>query len=294
MSFSGKRGSGACPNCKTSYFNRYKPRLCANCDYFIGGSYEPKTKKAKIIVPPAVSVSTNVVSVSTTNRNDRCFVTRESNGMWICLQESCKKRRAVVCNSGRTQFRCEHIDKAIDQLSEPHGKHEINAEKLMIYPCSSSVRNEIRSNLDDLAARFGTPPVIEIPGGVFSVYANATASNPLGFCHVKRNNDFSLACSGKNCRSIISKAKQEKTRALCIHGHTLLCALNIASSVADSVETSSELGETSELGEASTATETQVKTGACTSQRESTLMVKDLLVLLIIYLTCAWFIWHAI
>ena len=131
------------------------------------------------------------------------------------------------------------------------------------------MRNEIRSNLDDLAARFGTPPVIEIPGGVFSVYANATASNPLGFCHVKRNNDFSLTCSGKNCRGIISKAKQEKTRALCIHGHTLLCALKLASSVANSVETRSELGETS------TSSETLVKTGANTSQRESTLKVKD-------------------
>ena len=272
MSSSEKRCSGTCPNCQATYFNRYKPRLYPNCNHEIGGSYVPKAKKPKVIVLPAVSVSENVVSVSTTNRNDRCFVSRERDGKWMCFNESCKQRRAIICNSGCTvQFRCDHIDKAVDHLSEPQEKHEIDAEKLSINPCLDSVREEISHDLYDLAATFGTAPVIQIPGGVFAVYAAATAGNPLGFCHVKCNPDCtSVTCCGKNCRGIVSKAKQEKTREMCIHAHTLLCALKLSSTIPPPVST--ESGETNTASE--TLADQQVATD--TNQRETTLKVKML------------------
>ena len=80
MSSSEKRGSGTCPNCQATYFNRYKPGLCPNCNHEIGGSYVPNAKKPKVIIFPAVSVSEKVVSVSTTNHNDGCFVSQERDG----------------------------------------------------------------------------------------------------------------------------------------------------------------------------------------------------------------------
>ena len=226
MSSSGKRGSGNCPNCKTNYFNRYKPRFCPTCNYVIGGLHIPKAKKPKTTVSPAVSVCQSVISVSTTNRNDQCFVSRNEQGIWTCSQESCKQRRAVVYNSGNTHFRCEHIDKAVDLLSQPQALHRINTDQLMSYTCSTVMRDEICANLGELAVGYGTAPVIQVGDTVFAVYAAASASNPLGFCHVKRNPDnSSITCCGKNCRGIMSKGKQERVRSLCIHVHTLLCAL---------------------------------------------------------------------
>ena len=272
MSLSGKRGSGSCPNCKANYFNRYKPAFCQSCNYAIGGSYVPKPKKAKGIILPAVRVSENVISVSTSNRNDRCFVSRDGR-VWICLHELCKQRRAVCVQSG-TQFHCEHIDKAVDHLSEPRVKHEISTDTLMAYPCSGSVRDEMRGNLEDLSARYGTAcaPVVEVGDGVFVVYATASASNTLGFCHVKRNADHSsITCCGKNCRGIMSKAKQERTKSLCIHVHTLLCAIKSTPPVPEVATTETELFTSTEL-EMETATSAQV-----TNPRESTLKVKSLL-----------------
>ncbi len=48
----------------------------------------------------AVKVTENIYSVMTTNRNDRCLVSRDDSANWICLNETCKQRRAMQCNSG--------------------------------------------------------------------------------------------------------------------------------------------------------------------------------------------------
>ena len=184
MSSSGKCGSGSCPNCKANYFNRYKPRFCPTCNYVIGGSHVPKAKKPKTTISPAVSVCQSVISVSTTNRNDRCFVSRNEQGIWTCLQESCKQRRAVVYNSGNTHFHCEHIDKAVDQLSQTQALHRISVDQLMSYPCSTVIRDTIRAYLGELAVGYGAAPVIQVGDTVFAVYAAASASNPLGFLHL--------------------------------------------------------------------------------------------------------------
>ena len=62
----------------------------------------------------------------------------------MCFNESCKQRAAIICNSGCTaQFHCDHIDKAVDHLSKPQEKHDIDAEKFSAYPRSDSVCKEM-------------------------------------------------------------------------------------------------------------------------------------------------------
>ena len=100
MSNSGKRGSGNCSNCCNLYYNKYKPSNCGKCNFFIGGSYVAKSKKQKVDIPEAVQISENIFSIRTTYRNDRCFVSRNDEGHWICLYHTCKEKRAMFCNSG--------------------------------------------------------------------------------------------------------------------------------------------------------------------------------------------------
>jgi hypothetical protein len=116
-----------------------------------------------------------------------------------------------------------------------------------------------------LRARYGTAcaPVVEVGDGVFAVYATASASNTLGFCHVKHNADLSsITCCGKNCRGIMSKAKQERTKSLCIHIHTLLSAIKSTPPVREVV-----------AAETGTELEMETDTEQVTNPRESTLKV---------------------
>ena len=100
MSSKGKRGSGLCSNCNHSYYNKYKPSHCVNCNFAIGGSYVPKSKKKKSNIPEVVQITDHILSVRTTYRNDRCLVSRDEEGKWICFNKKCKDKRATFCNSG--------------------------------------------------------------------------------------------------------------------------------------------------------------------------------------------------
>lgn len=48
-----RRGTGKCGNklCSKSYTNRWRPKYC-ECGYYLGGTYEPSSKKAKIEPSP--------------------------------------------------------------------------------------------------------------------------------------------------------------------------------------------------------------------------------------------------
>ena len=93
------------------------------------------------------------------------------------------------------------------------------------YPCSDSVRanlNEVVSSLPP-----ATPAVVQVSDQVFAVFGLPTASNPLGFCHVKREdrNKSGYSCTAKDCRSFSSKAKGSTAKAFCLHPHLLFASL---------------------------------------------------------------------
>ena len=62
----------------------------------------------------------------------------------------------------------------------------------------------------------------------FCIFGQVTANNPAGFCHVKVWDD-SFRCCSKDCKTIVSKAKQLKAKNICIHVHILIC-LGVTSS----------------------------------------------------------------
>jgi hypothetical protein len=69
---------------------------------------------------------------------------------------------------------------------------------------------------------------------MFAVYGPPSASNPIGFCHVKAvsNSEGEVQryiCTGKDCRSFFSKAKQTASKVLCIHLHILSCFAGLSS-----------------------------------------------------------------
>ncbi len=102
------------------------------------------------------------------------------------------------------------------------------------------------------------------------VYGKSTSSNPLGFCHVKQHSER-WVCTGHDCRGMMSKAKQEKVKAMCIHLHVLACALSNETVDSDSTclvqaFTSSTDRESSE----ESSTETSV---SCNVSRISTLQL---------------------
>lgn len=212
-----KRGQGNCPKCNESYFNRYKPKDCSNCGEYIGGSYTSK-KKQKLEKPAsAVWVTPSIASVVTTNRGNRCFVARDDEtGGWICLHGDCKEKRAMHVNSGETKhFTCKHINMAVDNAVPPIKQLHITADEISDYPCSSAVQEKLESSIR-YASVNGFAPVVQITETKCAIYAGATASNPLGFCHLEVTEE-SMSCSGKDCHRLIARGKHKRIKSNCIH-----------------------------------------------------------------------------
>lgn len=214
-----KRGRGHCPKCSKEYFNRYKPKECSNCGELIGGSYTSE-KKAKNTENghSAVRVTSSVISVATTKRGNRCFVTRDEMGNWMCLNNKCKDKRAMHVSSGETkQFTCEHINEAVDNTKPPLQQIYISDEALTNYPCNSNV-NEKLTNANQFVKDNEFAPVVKVSNAKYAVYADATASNPLDFCHIDVTNQ-SMSCTGKDCRGYMAKGKHKRVKCNCIHMH---------------------------------------------------------------------------
>ena len=174
------RGRGSCPRCGEGYSNRAKPPSCPNCDYELGGKFQPK--KAKSDSAPIVEICHGLFSCRTTGRDDRCFVTNR-DGIWLCTREDCKLSRSIHVNTGLLkEYQCEHIKLA---------KNYSNASPLRVftpvldsYPCSDSIRQELLEIMESLPSNM--PSVVQVSEQSFAVFGPATASNPLGFCHVKK------------------------------------------------------------------------------------------------------------
>jgi hypothetical protein len=71
--------------------------------------------------------------------------------------------------------------------------------------------------------------IIKVSDNMYSVYGPPSASNTVGFCHVKQLHEKHMfVCTGKDCRGIASKGKQARTKAVCIHLHALYSTLNMS------------------------------------------------------------------
>ena len=237
------RGRGNCPRCSEGYSNRAKPPSCPKCGYELGGKFQPK--KVKSNSAPIVEVCHGLFSCRTTGRDDRCFVTNR-DGIWLCTREDCKVSRSIHVNTGLLkEYQCEHIKLA---------KNYPNASPLRVftpvldaYPCSDSIRLELSGIIESLPSN--TPSVVQVSEQTFAVFGPATASNPLGFCHVKMNQKVKIgyACSGKDCSGNAAKAKGFSVRSCCLHLHLLLAALRQSTHLAfsDSVPPSTTSCESS-------------------------------------------------
>ena len=124
--------------------------------------------------------------------------------VWLCTQADCKLTRAVFVNSSKGEdFTCQHVQKAKDGAVDPV---QTLRPKIDQYPCSDEVAQQLRA----FSADVSRDVVIHVSPSLFAVFGPSSASNPLGYCHVKKVNSRYLCC-GKDCRSLTSKGKQSKT-----------------------------------------------------------------------------------
>ena len=116
-----------------------------------------------------------------------------------------------------------------------------------------------------------TPSVIQVSEHSFAVFGIQTASNPLGFCHVKKEKKTKsgYCCSGKDCRSFSSKAKGSAVKAYCLQLHLLLASLQQFAAH----ETNSFSAGPSSIQEP--ATSPTLITEEISLQRQSTVLLAD-------------------
>ena len=84
---------------------------------------------------------------------------------------------------------------------------QIHWRHLLSYPCSDIVRNQLHEIIASLPSN--APPVVQVSEKSYAVFGLPTASNPLGFFHVKIETKCKsgFSCTGKDCRSYAAKAK---------------------------------------------------------------------------------------
>ncbi len=209
-----QRGRGYCPGCKAEYLNRTKPPNCSMCGFALGGTFEPSKKKVKY-APRAVEVSESIYSVKTSTKDDRCFVTTDDT-LWFCSTEACKIARSVKHNSAQlANFTCPHIKEVKSNFhqSSPVAVFKPDLDKFV---ASESIKNSIKELMDN--ATSVEHVAIQVSDTVFCVYGPVTASNPLGYCHVRKSTESKqFICTGKDCRGFAAKGKQSKSKSMCIH-----------------------------------------------------------------------------
>ena len=217
------RGQGACPNCSTTYSSTWKPSNCSKCGFELGGS-APVSKAQKMCCPSAVNICCWLYSIRTSSRDDRCLVYSENN-LWICLHPDCKDVRAAYVSSDRAvDFTCQHIKQVSESVRVLH-MYNLTAAKIAAYPCDAVTK----AMLHNISIPLGREAVYKVSDRSYVVYGPPSATNTLGFCHVKVENakKVGTAFHKCSCKGFVSKAKQEKSRALCVHLHVLFCSLEL-------------------------------------------------------------------
>ena len=167
-------------------------------------------------------MSENIYSVKTSTKDDRCFVTTDGS-LWFCSAENYKLARSVKLNSSQlADFSCPHIDEVVKtncQLSLAVAYLKPDLERFVASEFLKSCIKEVINGEQSVQH-----VALQISETMFCIYGPATASNPLGFCHVRRCFESSqFICTGKDCQGFAAKGKQTKTKSMCIHV-SIMCA----------------------------------------------------------------------
>ena len=109
--------------------------------------------------------------------------------MWFCSVENCKLARSVQHNSSQlANFTCMHVDQVKSNYPQvlPVAVLSPNLDKFV---ASESVKDSIKELIKD-----ATSCTIELTYSNAGLrhnvlYGPITASNPLGYCHVRKNTD---------------------------------------------------------------------------------------------------------
>lgn len=85
--------------------------------------------------------------------------------------------------------------------------------------------------LKNMVVATGHEAVYEVSDRTFVVYCPPSATNTLGFCHVKaedgKNGKYHKCC----CKGFLAKGKQEKSRAICDHLYVIFCCTELHNTV---------------------------------------------------------------
>ena len=153
--------------------------------------------------------------------------------------------RSVYVNSHlASQYECDHVKLA--KNTDIAGPRATYSPSILSYPCSNSVRANLNEVVSSLSP--ATPAVVQVSDQVFAVFGLPTASNPLGFCHVKRDgrNKSGYSCTAEDGRSFSSKVKGSTAKAFCLHLHLLFTSLEKFSPAGPSSSSSSSSASQSE------------------------------------------------
>ena len=166
------------------------------CGFALGGTFEPSRKKMKYS-PQAVEVkSGSIYSVKTSRKDDRCFVTTDGT-LWFCSVEK---------SSQLANFTCTHVDQVKSNYQQvlPVAVLSPNLDKFV---ASESLKDSIKELIKNATSCAIEHIAMQVSDTMYCVYGPITASNPLGYCNVRKNTDLShFLCTEKTVEGLQAKA----------------------------------------------------------------------------------------
>ena len=122
------------------------------------------------------------------------------------------------------EFTCQQIKQVPDSIRILE-MFNLTAAKIAAYPCDAPTKSIVYN----ISIPLGLEAVYKVSSRTYVVYGPPSATNTLGFCRIKVENTkkAGTAFHKCSCKGFVSKAKQEKSRALCVHLHVLFCSLEL-------------------------------------------------------------------
>ena len=265
-----KRGQTCCPGCKKSFNNHCKSEKCSDqCSCYLGGDFVPSEKKQKLNAPKSVLLFSrddcSFYSVKTHSKDSRCLVIVDLiRNVKQCLVQKCKEVRAAYVNSCNAElFSCEHTT-LCENAVPPMKVYCLTDGVIDSYPCDQGTK----AALNHLKQSSTCPAVFQVSSVSFCVNVVATASNSVGFCHMKNTNS-KFVCAFSDCARFASKTKAAKHKKICMHQHVLLCILQSSGEPATASGSLNETAIFSSLSAVSSGSSNEIVTFSSPSASSS-------------------------